>query len=100
MQPLADSSRPPAADWLKPPEEQVGLTRYLHTLRERIWIVVIALVLTTGFAIAYVVTATKMYQGEADVLVIPASNQTTVYQGLPLLVQSPTRPGTSRPRRS
>jgi capsular exopolysaccharide synthesis family protein len=89
VQPPSDSSRPPAADWLQPPEEQVGLTRYLQTLRERIWIVVIAVVVTTGIAILYVATATKMYQGEASVLVTPVSSDNPVYQGLPVIQQSP-----------
>ena len=54
-----------------PSEEEAGLRRYLQTLRERIWIVVAAVVITTGIAIVYVVTADKVYEAEADLLISP-----------------------------
>jgi tyrosine-protein kinase len=66
-------SRAPAADWIQPPQEEAGLTRYAQTLRERIWIVVAAVAITTGIAVLYVATASKVYEAEADMLVTPVA---------------------------
>jgi tyrosine-protein kinase len=82
----------PAADWIQPPEEDTGLTRYAQTLRERIWIVVAAVVITTGIAILYVLTASKVYEAEADVLVTPFSGSDTPLVGLPGLIPSSSDP--------
>ena len=80
-------------DWIQPPEEQEGLSRYVETLRERLWLVVAAVAITTGVAIAYVVLASKTYEAEADLLITPISSSDTTVQGLPVIVQSsdPTR---------
>jgi tyrosine-protein kinase len=92
--PSPQQRRAPAADWLQPPVEEVGLRRYIETLRERVWIVVAAVVITTGIAIAYVVTANKVYKAEADLLVTPISSTDTPLVGLPGLIppsSDPTR---------
>jgi capsular exopolysaccharide synthesis family protein len=80
-------------DWLQPPPEQGGLNRYVQTIRERIWIVVAAIAITTAIAILYVLTASKVYEATADLLIIPASNQDGLVVTLPLIQQSsdPTR---------
>src|SRR5213078_4001677 len=99
MGPLMDGPSPqqrraPAADWLQPPVEEVGLRRYVQTLRERIWIVIAAVVITTAIAIAYVLTASKVYEAEADLLVTPISGTDTPLVGLPGLIppsSDPTR---------
>jgi capsular exopolysaccharide synthesis family protein len=82
-----------ATDWRQPPEEQEGLQRYVETVRERIWLIVTAVVVTTLIAILYVATATKVYDAEADVLVTPVSGDDPVLNGLGLIRQSadPTR---------
>ena len=79
------------AIWLEPPEEELGLKRYVETVRERIGLVVIAVLVTTIVSIAYVLVATKTYDAEADLLVTPVSSDTL--QNLPLLRESsdPTR---------
>jgi succinoglycan biosynthesis transport protein ExoP len=84
-----DSSN--TAAWLKPPEEELGLKRYVETIRERWLLIVIALVVTTAASIAYVVTATKTYEAEADLLITPVASDTL--PSLPLIRQSadPTR---------
>jgi capsular exopolysaccharide synthesis family protein len=72
--PLNDNSRTrPAqrADWITPQSEHEGLRRYLETIRERIWLVLLTVAVTTGFAILYVATAAKTYEAEASVLVTP-----------------------------
>src|SRR4051812_22246616 len=97
MEPLMDGPssqqrRAPAADWLQPPVEDVGLRRYIETLRERVWIVVAAVVITTRIAIAYVVTANKVYEAEADVLVTPIDSTGTPLIGLPGLIPPSSDP--------
>jgi tyrosine-protein kinase len=82
----------PAADWLQPPIEDAGLTRYVHTLRERAWIVVAAMVITTGIAIAYVVAADKVYKAESDLLITPVSSSDAVPFGLPGLIPESSDP--------
>jgi capsular exopolysaccharide synthesis family protein len=86
---LAASERRP--DWLEPPEEELGLKRYVDTVRERIWLVVIALVITTLASIAYVLVTSKSYDAEADLLVTPVASDTL--PNIPLIRESadPTR---------
>ena len=82
------------ADWMQPPVEQEGLKRYVATLRERIWIVIATIVITTGIAILYVMTATEVYRVATELRVTPAPDeQTGVVASLPLLRKSadPTR---------
>jgi Mrp family chromosome partitioning ATPase len=80
-------------DWLTPPEEPEGLRRYVDTIRERIWIVVIAVAVTTFIAILYVLTATKTYEGTADLLVTPLVTDDPAIHSLPIIFESsdPTR---------
>jgi capsular exopolysaccharide synthesis family protein len=80
-------------DWVHPPEEQEGLQRYVETVRERIWLIVTAVVITTAIAILYVATATKKYDAEADLLVTPVSGDNPVLTSLGLIRESadPTR---------
>ena len=59
------------ADWITPPSEQEGLSRYLDTIRERIWVVILTVMVTTGIAVLYVATASKTYEAESQVLVTP-----------------------------
>lgn len=75
-------------DWLKPPEEQVGLERYVETVRERLWLILAIMAITTGVAILYVATATKTYEAEADLLVNPISTDSTVLNSLGLIQAS------------
>ena len=84
---------PADSEWLRPPEEQQGLTRYVETLRERIWVVVVVVAITTAVAIAYLVTATKQYESEADMFINPISCTDPVCEGLPVIHAStdPTR---------
>ncbi len=83
----------PAADWLQPPAEQEGLSRYVETLRERIWVVILTVAITTGVAILYVATATKVYEAEADLLITAEPSDDPTLAGLPLIREStdPTR---------
>ena len=63
-----------SAEWLRPRLEQQGLQRYVNTIRERIKLILLITVLTTGAAVAYVVTAHKEYTAEAtcsDTLGLP-----------------------------
>jgi capsular exopolysaccharide synthesis family protein len=83
----------PSADWLKPPEEQEGLKRYVETFRERLRLILITIAITTGVAILYVLAATKTYEAEAELLVTPVSGNDPVLASLGLIGVSadPTR---------
>jgi capsular exopolysaccharide synthesis family protein len=80
-------------EWLQPLEEQAGLQHYIETIRERIWLIVMAVVVTTVIAILYVATATKMYEAEADLLVTPVGGDDPILNSLGLIRESadPTR---------
>lgn len=82
-----------ATEWLHPPEEREGLQRYVETIRERIWLIVLTVAVTTGIAILYVATATKQYDAEADILVTPITGDNAVLSSLGLIRESadPTR---------
>ncbi len=92
--PSPQQRRTPAADWIQPPQEEGGLRRYLETLRERAWIVVAAVAITTGIALLYVLTASKVYEAEAHLLITPISSEDPALVGLPGLIppsNDPTR---------
>ncbi len=80
-------------DWIQPPAEEEGLSRYVSTLRERMWIVIATVVITVGIAALYLATASKVYEGAADVLIIPAPESDGLLVSLPLIRESsdPTR---------
>lgn len=82
-----------SSEWIQPPVEQEGLTRYVATLRERIWIVIAIIAITTGIAILYVATANKQYEASADVFVNPEPADDDLPIRLPVPRQSsdPTR---------
>jgi uncharacterized protein involved in exopolysaccharide biosynthesis len=82
----------PGADWLEPPEEEPSLTRYLATLRQRLWIVIAVVIIATGIAVAYVLTASKQYTAEAGLLVTPISSTAMPAFGLPGLIPQSSDP--------
>lgn len=75
-------------DWLQPPAQEKGLAGYVQTLRERLWLIVLAVVVTTGASILYVATASKTYEAEADILVTPVPQQSDLLSSLGLISQS------------
>jgi succinoglycan biosynthesis transport protein ExoP len=81
------------AEWLEPPAEEEGLRRYVETIRERIWLVILAVLVTTAMAGLYVFTAPKTYEARADMLVTPLSADDPTGRSLGLIVESvdPTR---------
>jgi Mrp family chromosome partitioning ATPase len=90
---MPDPTTHTTSDWLRPPSEREGLQRYVETLRERLWLIIVVLVITTGIAILYVLTATKMYTAESDLLITPVSGDDPVLSSLGLISTSadPTR---------
>ncbi|HKJ35974.1 MAG TPA: Wzz/FepE/Etk N-terminal domain-containing protein, partial [Solirubrobacterales bacterium] len=86
------SSRPEST-WLIPQDEQQGLRRYVETLRERLWLIVGVVIVTTAFAIVYVALATKTYEGEAGLFVNCARSDDPALEGLPVIrcTSDPTR---------
>jgi capsular exopolysaccharide synthesis family protein len=81
------------AEWLQPPVEEEGLRRYVETIRERLGLVLVTILITTGAAIVYVVNAPKTYEATADLLVTPVSGEDPTLTSLPLIRESvdPTR---------
>jgi tyrosine-protein kinase len=91
---VATDGRNIAADWLEPQaEEEEGLRRYVETIRERIGLVVITILITTGIALLYVLTAQKTYEATANLLITPVATEDAAIRSLPLLFESsdPTR---------
>src|SRR3954452_22788873 len=82
-----------SAEWLRPRVEQQGLQRYVNTIRERIKLILLIMLLTTGASVAYVLTADKRYEASAALLVTPVSQTDPALAGLPLIHTSsdPTR---------
>jgi capsular exopolysaccharide synthesis family protein len=83
----------PDSSWLNPSAEQQGLARYVTTLRERKWLILLTVLITTLAAVGYVLTASKVYNAEADLLITPVGNSDTTLSGLGLITSSsdPTR---------
>lgn len=75
-------------EWLKPPAEEEGLVRLARILRERVLLVVIGVVVATGAAIAYVTTASEVYEAEAQLLVTPVSGNDPTLSSLGLIQSS------------
>lgn len=81
------------ASWLSPAVDEQGLARYATTLKERKWLIVATVLVTTLAAIAYLATATKVYEAEADILITPVNSSDPVFASLGLIHDSsdPTR---------
>jgi capsular exopolysaccharide synthesis family protein len=88
-----NATDPTPANWLNPAVEEQGLARYVSTIRERRWLIVLTVLITTLVAIVYVLTATKVYDAEADLLITPVTNTDPTLAGLGLISNSsdPTR---------
>jgi Mrp family chromosome partitioning ATPase/capsular polysaccharide biosynthesis protein len=78
-------STPP---WLRPPLEHGGLRSYVDVIRERLWIVVGTALLTLAVAAIYLITADKVYEAEAELIVSPVSADDPLLAGLPLIRES------------
>ncbi|HEX3511621.1 MAG TPA: Wzz/FepE/Etk N-terminal domain-containing protein [Solirubrobacteraceae bacterium] len=76
------------SSWLRPRTEAQGAIRYLDTIRERWWVVVLTTILALGAAVIYVSVAHTRYQAEADVLVTPVSGTESATSGLGLITES------------
>src|SRR3954452_821543 len=81
------------ASWLSPAVDEQGLARYATTLRERKWLILATVLVTTLAAVIYLATATKVYEAEADILITPVDSSDPVYSSLGLIHDSsdPTR---------
>ncbi|MDX6573830.1 MAG: Chain length determinant protein, partial [Gaiellales bacterium] len=80
-------------EWLNPSVDEQGLARYATTIRERKWLILITVVLTTLAAVVYLATAPKVYQAEADLLITPVPGSDPVYTATGLIhdTSDPTR---------
>jgi capsular exopolysaccharide synthesis family protein len=80
-------------EWLNPSVDEQGLARYATTIKERKWLILITVVLTTLAAVIYLATAPKVYQAESDLLITPVPGSDPVYASLGLIhdTSDPTR---------
>lgn len=80
-------------DWRRPRTEAQTLSRYVQAIRERFWLIVAMVLLTTLAAGAYLAVAHKVYEAEADLLITPVPSDDPVLAGLGLIRDSndPTR---------
>lgn len=91
------ASRPgeplPRRQWVKPQSDQQGLRSYVTTLKERRWLIVLTVLVTTLAAVAYLLIASEVYEAEADLLITPVSDSDALLSGLSLIRESsdPTR---------
>lgn len=76
------------SDWLKPPEEEASLARYIETVRERLWLIIAIVLVTIGVAVLYVATAEKTYEAEADLIITPVDSNNSVLASLGLIQAS------------
>lgn len=83
--PRSDST---SADWLQPPVAQQGFRRFVQTVRERLRLALLILLVVIGVAVAYVLTADKVYEAHADILVTPIPTQEAVLSTIGVVVQS------------
>ena len=69
------------------------IRRYLHTLWEHAWLIVLCLVVCVGATALYVASAPRKYRATSDMLISPVPANTTTLIGLPVLFSSgdPTR---------
>ena len=90
-EPLTPAETTRTASWVEPPEEELGLKRYLETIRERWVLVAVSTLVCLAVAVLYVLVAQKTYKAEADMLITPVDPSTL--PSLPLIRQSadPTR---------
>jgi receptor protein-tyrosine kinase len=79
--------------WLQRRGEQEGLSRYVQTLRERLGLIALCVLGATAAAIVYVLLATPVYRGQAELLITPVSRDDSTLSSLGLIRDSndPTR---------
>jgi capsular exopolysaccharide synthesis family protein len=72
----------------------------LETIRERIWVVIGTVALTTAVAVIYLLTTPKEYEATAEMFVNPVPNDDPALVGLPLIRDSfePTQVGETAAR--
>jgi receptor protein-tyrosine kinase len=80
-------------EWLNPSVDEQGLARYATTLKERKWLILATVLLTTLAAVIYLATAPKVYQAESDLLITPVPGSDPVFTSLGLIhdTSDPTR---------
>lgn len=88
---LRDARAP--SEWRRPHLEASGLQRYVHTVRERLRMVLLTVLATALAAGTYLAIANETYEAEADLLVTPVASDEPVLTSLGLIRESndPTR---------
>lgn len=92
-EPTAGGPDPAQYEWLQPHPDEEGLTRYLRTVRERLWIVIAAVVIALGAAAFYLATTEDVYEAQSDLLLtpVPSASEFLITLGLPSQSTDPLR---------
>ncbi|MDQ3103063.1 MAG: AAA family ATPase [Actinomycetota bacterium] len=77
-----------APSWLAPAPEHQGLRRYVETIRERIWLVVLCSAALAGAALVYGFVVDSVYEARADLLITPVPADSVTLTSLGLLRES------------
>jgi capsular exopolysaccharide synthesis family protein len=77
-----------ANGWLRPRVESHGAIRYLDTIRERWWLIVMTTLIALAAAGVYISVTPQRYRAEADLLVTPVSGGESSVVGLGLITES------------
>ncbi|UJA20001.1 AAA family ATPase [Thermoleophilia bacterium SCSIO 60948] len=88
-----EQTRSQASDWQQPAREESGLREYVATIRERIWLIVGAVLICLVAAVGYLLVADRVYEARAELLVSPVPADDPLLASLGLIRQSsdPTR---------
>ena len=74
--------------WQQPAVEQSGIARFVQTVRERALLIAVVTLGLVGLAVVYVVTADRVYEAQADLLVTPVPADSGTLSSLGLLTES------------
>jgi capsular exopolysaccharide synthesis family protein len=93
MGPADITRREAPPSWLESRTEQHPLQQYMRTLKERKWVVLLTGLLATLAAVAYVLLAPTVYEGEASLLITPVGRDDEALSSISVLRDSsdPTR---------
>jgi polysaccharide biosynthesis transport protein len=80
-------SDPPPSDWIMPPTEERGFSRYLAAIWAGRWIVAVAVACALAGAAVYLAGASKVYEAHSQLLITPLPPSSTV-SGLGLITGS------------
>ncbi len=82
----------PTAAWIGPENDESELRRYAATLRHHGWLIVVAVLIALAAAIAYVKTASPVYDATSHLLVTPVPSSQTLPTNIPGVIPQSSDP--------